>query len=87
MSRRGSLSIRELSRRIGIDHTVFSRVEAGQGHFGADACARIADRYPELRPAAAAYLVTRYCPSTLRLLGEAAALLPPEAAPPITQAD
>jgi len=82
-----SLSMRALARRAGVDHTVVVRAEAGLAHFGADSCARIAAAYPELRGAAAAYLATRYRPQTLRLLAEAAALLPEEASPPITQAD
>lgn len=63
---------RSAFREVGVDHSVLSRVASGQqANFGLTTCVKIAQRYPELRRAAASYLARRYDRATLSLLAEA----------------
>lgn len=70
-TRRTGHSVRSVSRELGLNHTVLTRVAAGQARLGLKACVSIAAVYPALRPSAAAYLAERYAPEELSLLAEA----------------
>lgn len=65
------VSAAELSRRLDVDESLYSRVQRGRARFGVTVCARIVDAYPQLADAAAAYLGDVYELNELRLLARA----------------
>lgn len=76
-ARDDALSGVALMRECGLHHSLWSRVRRGRERFGADACAKIVARYPDMRAAAAEYLTGTYGKPALSLLADASRVADP----------
>jgi hypothetical protein len=73
-AREDNLSGARLAQRLRINHAFWSRVRRGLERFGPEACAKVVQAYPHLRPAALRYLADRYEPGAFELLADTAQL-------------
>lgn len=86
------ISQTELVRRLGIDHGLWSRARRGLERFGVASCARLVERYPHMKDAAARYLAdsrrsAQQAKTALHLVGQAEQLARDDAERPLVDPD